>query len=98
MVQLYIHDLHPSIPKPEVELVGFEKVYLAPGEARQVTVSIAPKAFSLYDETHKAWVAHKGEYEFRVGPSSVKVADSKRFNLEESFTWIGQQDPKPLQL
>jgi beta-glucosidase len=54
------------------------------------------KAFSYYDVTRKAWVADKGSYEFRVGPSSTVVALSRNFLLEKAFKWIGQQEPTPL--
>jgi len=54
------------------------------------------KAFSYYDVTRKAWVADKGSYEFRVGPSSTVVASAKTLVLEQAFKWIGQQEPSPL--
>lgn len=54
------------------------------------------KAFSYYDVTRKAWVADKGSYEFRAGPSSTIVALAKTLVLEQAFKWIGQQEPSTL--
>lgn len=111
VAQLYIHDPRPKVKKPEVELVGFAKVALQPGETKTVTIPIGVsrqifpedlahiqhKAFSYYDVSRKSWIADRGEYEFRLGPSSTVVEVARSFVLEKSFKWIGQQQPGPLQ-
>ena len=94
--QLYIHHVRPKVQKADVELVGFTKVHLEPGESETVSIPIDHKAFSYYDVSRKCWVADRGEYEFRVGPSSTLVSEARSFKLERSFRWIGQQDPRPL--
>ena len=43
-VQLYIHDCESSLPRPYKELKGFRKVYLQPGETKEVTITIGKDA------------------------------------------------------
>ena len=111
VVQVYIHHRSPSVQKPEVELAGFKKVNLQPGESKTVSIPIdvsSPathdgrrearlmeqhKAFSYYDVTRSCWIAEKGAYEFRVGPSSTVVSMAKGFVLEKSYRWLGQGEP-----
>ncbi len=94
--QVYIHQPRPSVSRPEVELAGFAKIHLEPGESKTAVIPIDHKAFSYYDVSRKCWVADSGVYEFRVGPSSTVVSVSKPFKLEKSFRWIVQQEPQPL--
>ena len=47
VVQLYVTDLHASAPVPIRQLVGFERIHLAPGEAQTVTLTIQPEQLSL---------------------------------------------------
>ena len=38
--QVYVHQARPSVEKPDVELSGFAKLYLAPGETRTTSVTL----------------------------------------------------------
>jgi len=59
--------------RPERELVGFERVELAPGERRDVTVEISGYSLS-YVIPHQGRVLESGEYEFTVnGESTVTL-------------------------
>ena len=72
VAQLYIHDVARSIAPPVMELKGFERLSLKPGESRKVTFRITPEMlkFYNYDLEH---VAEPGEFEVMVGPSSDNV-------------------------
>jgi beta-glucosidase len=82
VVQLYISDLKSSLPRPVKELKGFEKVYLEPGETKDVSITIGRDALSFYDDTVQDWVAEPGMFEALIGTSSDRISSKTRFRLE----------------
>ncbi|MBC8084102.1 MAG: glycoside hydrolase family 3 C-terminal domain-containing protein, partial [Hymenobacter sp.] len=73
VVQLYMHDQQASVKRPEKELKGFEKVFLKPGEAKTVTLTLDAKAFQYYDEAKKSWVLEPGKFDVLIGSSSRDI-------------------------
>ena len=53
VVQCYYETLHASVVRPQKELVRFQKVFLDPGEKKNVDFYIDPKEFSYYDKNMK---------------------------------------------
>ena len=53
VVQCYYETLHASVVRPKKELVRFQKVFLDPGEKKNVDFYIDPKEFSCYDKNMK---------------------------------------------
>lgn len=70
VAQLYVSDPSAKVTRPERELKGFEKVRLAPGETKHVTLSLDARAFSYWDETSHGWHIDPGKFVIRVGDSS----------------------------
>ena len=83
VVQLYLHDVKASVERPAKELKAFEKVYLQPGESRDVTFTIDRQSLSFYDETRGQWTAEPGAFEALVGTSSVQISSKVKFTLAE---------------
>lgn len=81
-VQLYIHDAKSSVDRPYKELKGFAKVYLQPGESKDVSISIANDALSFYDEATSAWKSEDGKFEALVGDASDNLKLKKAFTLK----------------
>lgn len=81
-VQLYIHDVLASLPRPAKELKGFAKVSLKPGEKKQVKIQIGKDELSYYDPAKHMWVAEPGEFEVLVGSSSNDIKLKKSFTLK----------------
>ncbi len=50
VVQLYLKDEEASLPVPNYRLCGFQNIHLAAGEARQITMTIPKKMFTLITE------------------------------------------------
>lgn len=73
VVQLYVHDDDSTLPRPPQELKAFDKLELAPGEARAVTLTLGIRAFAAWDDAREAWVAEAGTFEIRVGASSADL-------------------------
>ena len=69
VVQMYIRDKVSSVTRPVKELKGFERVTLAPGETKTVSLEIAPEHLAFYniDMEH---VVEPGEFEIMIGNSS----------------------------
>ena len=82
IVQLYIKDKKSSLPRPEKELKGFEKVFLLAGEEKEVTFTIDKQALSFYDDRKQAWVAEEGDFELLIGASASDIKDKAVFSLK----------------
>ena len=70
VAQLYISDPSAKESRPERELKGFQKVQLAPGETKHVTLSLDARAFSYWDASAHHWRIDAGKFVVRVGDSS----------------------------
>ncbi|MEL7108262.1 MAG: glycoside hydrolase family 3 N-terminal domain-containing protein [Pseudomonadota bacterium] len=69
VVQMYIRDTVASVTRPVMELKGFERVSLAPGEIKRVELPITPEALQFYNRDMER-VVEPGEFEIMVGASS----------------------------
>jgi len=69
VVQMYIRDKVSSVTRPVKELKGFQRITLAPGETRTVSLEITPEHLAFYDIDMKH-VVEPGEFEIMVGNSS----------------------------
>ncbi|MGA9069867.1 MAG: glycoside hydrolase family 3 C-terminal domain-containing protein [Terracidiphilus sp.] len=70
VAQLYVSDPSTKVTRPERELKGFQKVNLAPGETKRITLNLDPRAFSYWDEAAHKWAIDPGKFVLRVGDSS----------------------------
>jgi len=70
VAQLYVSDPSARATRPERELKGFEKVRLAPGETKHVTLNLDARAFSYWDAAAHKWTIDPGKFVVRVGDSS----------------------------
>ena len=67
--QLYIHQKIASVTRPVMQLKGFQRTTLKPGEKKTVEFTITPETLSMLDtDMHK--VVEPGIFEIMVGPSS----------------------------
>ncbi|UZT99327.1 glycoside hydrolase family 3 C-terminal domain-containing protein [Chryseobacterium fluminis] len=82
VAQLYISDVKSSVERPAKELKGFEKVYLNPGEEKQVTFTIDKTALSFFDAEKHDWVAEPGDFEAHIGNSSDAIKTKVKFTLK----------------
>jgi beta-glucosidase len=71
-VQLYLMDVVTSVTTPILQLRGFRKVALGPGERATVTLTLTPRDLALYDRQMRR-VVEPGEFEVMVGASSADI-------------------------
>src|SRR6266567_4707074 len=71
--QMYIHQKIASVTRPVMELKGFQRVTLKPGEKKTVEFTITPDTLSMLNvDMHN--VVEPGIFEFMVGPSSDQTS------------------------
>ena len=73
ILQLYVRPLSPTAFRPKLELKGFEKVDLLPGEAKQVTFTLSRRAFAHFSTALNDWQVVTGLYRILVGASSHQI-------------------------
>jgi beta-glucosidase len=73
IIQLYVRDVQSSVIRPEKELKGFEKVFLNPGEEKEIEFILDKKAFAYYNIDIKDWYVETGEFEILIGKSSRDI-------------------------
>jgi beta-glucosidase len=83
-VQVYVHDVASTQPRPLKELKGFRKVTLGPGEKLTVSLSLGPDAWAYYDPARKGWIAEAGAFQILVGRSSRDIRLTATYVLRET--------------
>src|SRR5438876_2719066 len=72
VAQMYIHQRIASVTRPVMELRGFKRVTLKPGEKTTVEFELTPDSLSMLNEDmHR--VVEPGTFDIMVGPSSVET-------------------------
>lgn len=81
IVQVYVGDVEASVPRPQKELKGFEKVFLGKGETREVSIPLSKDAFAFYDDEKHDFVIEPGYFTISVGMSSDDMQLSTKIKL-----------------
>ena len=72
-----IAQVYATIPEaagePFKRLVGWQRIELAPGESKTVTIAIDPRVMSVFDEQKNGWSLLPGAYKIFAGPSSAET-------------------------
>jgi beta-glucosidase len=72
VVQLYIRDVLASVARPIIQLAGFQRVSLAPGEEKTVTFALSEDQLKMLDKDLR-WVVEPGAFRVLVGASSRDI-------------------------
>ncbi|MER6676517.1 glycoside hydrolase family 3 N-terminal domain-containing protein [Streptomyces sp. NPDC000983] len=80
VVQLYLHDPVASVTRPDVRLIGYQRVELAPGESRRVAFRFHPDLSAFTDRSGRR-VVEPGLLELRLGTSSAEVLHTAHLKL-----------------
>jgi len=84
IVQLYVSHKNPTIFKATHELKGFEKVKLAAGESKTVTIKLDKRSFAYYNTKIADWHVESGEYEMQIGASSRDIRGRITVNIKST--------------
>ncbi|HEX3445127.1 MAG TPA: glycoside hydrolase family 3 C-terminal domain-containing protein [Chthoniobacterales bacterium] len=83
IAQLYVHPVEPRVERPLRELKGFSKVWLNPGEKKEVTFVLDPNAFQYFDSPTHRFKTDGGRYQLEVGASSRDIRLTQPFELKQ---------------
>ena len=87
--QVYVSCKNGRVFRPRLELKGFEKVFLQPGEEKEVTIALDDKAFRFFNVKTNTWACESGDYEILVGASAADL------RLRETLTLSFEPSPLP---
>ncbi len=73
VAQLYVGEDAPKVPRPKHELKGFERVELAPGETKHVTIPLDMRSFAYWDVGAGKWVIGSEKFTVSVGDSVASL-------------------------
>jgi len=72
VVQLYVHDVLASVARPVMQLEGFQRLHLEPGEEKEVTFAVGREQLQMLDrEMH--WTVEPGAFRIMIGASSKDI-------------------------
>lgn len=80
VLQVYIGKKDSRVERAVKELKGFQKIELAAGEQKNVSIKIPASSLAFFDEEAHAWEVEKGGYTVYVGTASDNIA--KELQLE----------------
>ena len=81
VVQVYVGENKPTVARPVKELKAFEKVYLEPGQSKEITITLDPANWGYWDEVKHQFVTNPGKYTIYVGSSSRDIRWKKTISL-----------------
>jgi beta-glucosidase len=73
VVQLYTHQVKCSVKRPARELRGFQRISLAPGETKTVTLNLPAAKLAFWDEKTHGFVVEPGAFDLMIGASSADI-------------------------
>lgn len=72
VAQLYIHDELASVSRPVMELRGFRRIHLQPGETKQVEFILLPQHLEMLD-IDMNYTIEPGDFAIMVGSASDQI-------------------------
>ena len=92
IAQIYLSPTKDDQHIRQIQLQGFARVSLKPGETKKVSVKLYTDQFGYYSNKngHRLWSVEPGSYAVKIGASSVD------FRLQQQTTLTGHTVSKPL--
>ncbi len=72
VVQVYVRDILASVARPVMQLAGFQRVRLRPGESQVVAFTLGRDQLQMLDRDHR-WVVEPGRFRILIGSSSRDI-------------------------
>lgn len=83
VVQLYFTDQTASMVRPTMELAGFKRISLEPGEKKEVIFQMKVSQMAFLDRDNR-WVVEKGAVTFSIGSSCADIRQRLYAEVTES--------------
>jgi beta-glucosidase len=81
VAQVYVGDPSATAPRPVKELKGFERVFLKPGETKQVSLTLNRRSLAYWDVKSQTWKVDPGRFVVYAGDSSENVPLQATFTI-----------------
>ncbi len=83
VVQLYIRDMLATVSQPVMALKGFDKIYLQPGESKEVVFKITPSMLQMLNDQMQI-VTEPGNFRIMIGASSrdIRLKETLEVSVE----------------
>ena len=96
IAQLYVAPVNPPVERPLKELKGFQKVFLAPGESKKVTITLDRRSLAYYNTEAGTWDVARGPYRIQIGSSSQNIELQRELvNMSASSLSVLDSTPVP---
>lgn len=79
IVQLYVSPIERSAKLKPIQLQGFKRVSLKPGETKTISLKMSPQQLGYY--IMGEWAVDPGRYMIRIGASSADIRQEAEINL-----------------
>jgi beta-glucosidase len=73
VAELYIHQRVASVTRPVMELRGFKRLHLKPGQKERVEFKLGPRELEMLNRDMH-WVVEPGLFDVLVGPNSAQTS------------------------
>ena len=90
IVQLYLKDVYASMTRPVMELAGFARVWLEPGESKRVTFVTDPRQMAFLDKDLK-WKVEAGMVQVMIGASSADIRCTGEIEIVDDMFIAGRE-------
>ena len=81
-VQIYASQKHPQLPRPTLELKGFAKESLKPGEKRLIEIAIPVASLAYYDDRTDSWTVDNDDFTLIAASSSTDLRESTTITVK----------------
>jgi len=88
--QLYLSDEAASLARPKMELKGFKRITLKPGQKRKVTFELALEQMAFLDRNMEL-VVEPGSFKVMIGSSSADIRLNGKFNAIGSIKFVPER-------
>ncbi len=85
VVQVWVSDDAPALPRPVKELKSFAKVTLDPGESEVVDLPLTPRDFAFWDPEGGQWRVRGGTHTVMVGFNATDLRAKATVTVEEAL-------------
>jgi beta-glucosidase len=97
VVQLYMRDPVASVSRPLIQLRGFRRVALQPGQTRHVRFTLDPSQLAFFDAVMR-FVIEPGAFHIMVGASSDDIRAETTVTLEGEIRELTTADLRPTEV
>ena len=87
VVQVYVGQILPTVSRPVKELKEFEKIYLEPGEKKDIRIIVPIEELGYFNPMLHDWVVENGEYRIFIGSSSRDIRWEGDIRIEKEMPY-----------